>query len=173
MQRGCMQRNSRKEGPDVWQFRWSETRLDGTRLATRQQGSCHMDSAFWSSTSQDGQVASVDPSDLRTVWSICHTEYSHAPDQQFAIGLNAFKVVCSPDANIHAIWYRAVLLELLCVRMGLLSRWLQNAELDETVFRVAAIFPIEKPQAGAGQQGLPLDVQSFLKQIEEQANSDR
>jgi integrase len=27
-----MQRNSRKEGPDVWQFRWSETRLDGTRL---------------------------------------------------------------------------------------------------------------------------------------------
>lgn len=32
MQRGCMQRNSRKEGPVVWQFRWSETRLDGTRL---------------------------------------------------------------------------------------------------------------------------------------------
>jgi hypothetical protein len=27
-----MQRNSRKEGPDVRQFRWSETRLDGTRL---------------------------------------------------------------------------------------------------------------------------------------------
>jgi hypothetical protein len=24
-----MQGNSRKEGPDVWQFRWSETRLDG------------------------------------------------------------------------------------------------------------------------------------------------
>jgi integrase len=32
MQRGCVQRNSRKEGPDVWQFRWSETRLDGKRL---------------------------------------------------------------------------------------------------------------------------------------------
>ena len=32
MQRGCMQRNTRKEGPDVWQFRWSETRLDGKRL---------------------------------------------------------------------------------------------------------------------------------------------
>jgi len=31
MQRGCMQRNARKEGPDVWQFRWSETRLDGKR----------------------------------------------------------------------------------------------------------------------------------------------
>jgi hypothetical protein len=27
-----MQRNTRKEGPDVWQFRWSETRLDGKRL---------------------------------------------------------------------------------------------------------------------------------------------
>jgi hypothetical protein len=32
MQRGCMQRNSRKEGPDVWQFRWSDTSLDGKRL---------------------------------------------------------------------------------------------------------------------------------------------
>jgi integrase len=32
MQRGCMQRNSRKEGVDVWQFRWSETSLDGKRL---------------------------------------------------------------------------------------------------------------------------------------------
>jgi hypothetical protein len=27
-----MQRNSRKEGPDAWQFRWSETRLDGKRF---------------------------------------------------------------------------------------------------------------------------------------------
>ena len=32
MQRGCMQQNSRKEGPDVWQFRWSETRFDGKRV---------------------------------------------------------------------------------------------------------------------------------------------
>ncbi|MGB8988304.1 MAG: site-specific integrase, partial [Candidatus Sulfotelmatobacter sp.] len=27
-----MQRNSRKQGPDVWQFRWSETSPDGKRL---------------------------------------------------------------------------------------------------------------------------------------------
>jgi integrase len=32
MQRGCMQRNSRKQGPDVWQFRWSEISPDGKRL---------------------------------------------------------------------------------------------------------------------------------------------
>ena len=32
MQGGCMQRNSRKEGPDVWQFRCSETRLDCKRF---------------------------------------------------------------------------------------------------------------------------------------------
>jgi integrase len=29
---GCMQRNNRNKGPDVWQFRWSETRLDGKRF---------------------------------------------------------------------------------------------------------------------------------------------
>jgi hypothetical protein len=27
-----MERNSRKHGPDVWQFRWSETSPDGQRL---------------------------------------------------------------------------------------------------------------------------------------------
>jgi hypothetical protein len=32
MQRGCMQRNSRKQDPDVWQFRWSEASPDGKRL---------------------------------------------------------------------------------------------------------------------------------------------
>jgi integrase len=32
MQRGCLERISRKRSPDVWQFRWSETRPDGKRL---------------------------------------------------------------------------------------------------------------------------------------------
>src|SRR5271166_2399099 len=32
MQHGSLKRNSRKRGPDVWQFRWSETSLDGKRL---------------------------------------------------------------------------------------------------------------------------------------------
>jgi hypothetical protein len=30
-----MQRNSRKEGTDVWQFRWSEAGSDGKRLTAR------------------------------------------------------------------------------------------------------------------------------------------
>jgi integrase len=32
MQRGCMKQRSRKRGPDVWQFRWSESGPDGKRL---------------------------------------------------------------------------------------------------------------------------------------------
>ena len=32
MQRGSLARVSRKEGPAVWQFRWSETNLHGTRV---------------------------------------------------------------------------------------------------------------------------------------------
>ncbi len=31
MQRGCIKRNSRKRGPEVWQFRWSEIGPDGKR----------------------------------------------------------------------------------------------------------------------------------------------
>lgn len=32
MQHGCMERLNRKRGPEVWQFRWSVTGPDGTRL---------------------------------------------------------------------------------------------------------------------------------------------
>ena len=32
MQRGSISRNSRKQGPDVWQFRWSERGVHGERI---------------------------------------------------------------------------------------------------------------------------------------------
>ena len=32
MQHGCMERLSRKRGPEVWQFRWSLNGADGKRL---------------------------------------------------------------------------------------------------------------------------------------------
>jgi integrase len=32
MQYGCLERINRKRGPDVWQFRWSETSSNATRL---------------------------------------------------------------------------------------------------------------------------------------------
>jgi integrase len=32
MQRGCLKQQTRKRGPDVWQFRWSEISFDGKRL---------------------------------------------------------------------------------------------------------------------------------------------
>ena len=32
MQHGCLERINRKRGPDVWQFRWSETSSNATRL---------------------------------------------------------------------------------------------------------------------------------------------
>ena len=127
-----------------------------------------MESEFWDSTSQNSPVATVNPADLRRVWAICHGEQSRTPDQQFAIGLNSFKVACSPGADVHAVWYRAVLLELLGGRMGLLSRWLHNGELDNSVFTVAAN-AIKRLQVGEVHEGLPFDVQELLKQIDEQA----
>jgi hypothetical protein len=126
-----------------------------------------MELDFWDSSSQDGPVATVNPGDLQKVWAICHRRNIRTPNQQFAIGFNAFKVVCSSGADVHAVWCRASLLELMCGRMGLLSRWLHSGELDDAVFKVAATFPIKKLQVGVVHQGLPLDVKEFLKQIEE------
>src|SRR5258707_8099702 len=35
MQRGSISRNSRKQGPDVWQFRWSERGVHGERICRK------------------------------------------------------------------------------------------------------------------------------------------
>jgi hypothetical protein len=125
---------------------------------------------FWGSTGQDGLVAMVDPSDLRRVWIICHSQKAQTPNRQVAIGFGAFERVCSSGSDVRATWYRAALLEMLCGSIGLLPPWLNinNGELHDAVFRVAAKFPIKKLQVGTPNQGPPLDVQTFLKQIEEQ-----
>jgi hypothetical protein len=59
---------------------------------------------------------------------------------------------------------------LLAGPVGLLTPWLHDGELADAVFQVAATFPMKKRSVGVPQQGLPLDVQDFLVQIEKQNN---
>ena len=59
------------------------------------------------------------------------------------------------------------MLLMLAGTMGmLLSPWLRNGELADTVFRVAATFPMKRMSVGVPQQELPFDVQGFLAEIE-------
>lgn len=48
-----------------------------------------------------------------------------------------------------------------------LTPWTHNGELDDAVFQVAATFPMKNMEVGVVHDGLPFDVEGFLKQIGE------
>jgi hypothetical protein len=112
--------------------------------------------------SADDLVPGVDPADLRNVLSVLRTLDSKVA----AIGMSVFEHVCSPGADTSAVWYRAAVLTLP-TGAGLLSRWVRNGEFDAAVLKVAAKFPMKKLNVGVVHQGLPFDVEEFVKQIEE------
>jgi hypothetical protein len=111
--------------------------------------------------SEDGLVASVDPSDLKNV-----LRYRQEHPTAGAIGHSVFESVCNPGANVTAVWYRALMLGL-CDRAGLLSSRKHDGEFDDVVLRMAATFPMKRMGMGVEYQGPPLDVQEFVRQIEQ------
>jgi hypothetical protein len=57
------------------------------------------------------------------------------------------------------------MLGLLAEHVGLLPPEMPS-EVRDVVFNVAATFPIKRMEPGVQYQGLPLDVNGFVKQIE-------
>jgi hypothetical protein len=123
-------------------------------------------SGFWSSPGDE--VAAVNPDDLRNVLRLFREVQAHTPAGQCgSIDARMYKSVCSPSANVMAVWYRASMLGLLqMLPESPLTPWTHDGELDDPVFQVAATFPMKKMEVAVVRQGPPFDVQEFLKQIE-------
>jgi hypothetical protein len=120
-------------------------------------------SDFWTSK---GDVSAVDPDDLKATCAFMRDVKARAPVRQNAvISGRAYENVCSPGANVEAVWYRAAMLGLLQLQGDLLTPWTHDGELDNAVIQVAATFPMKKMEVGVVQDGLPFDVQEFVKQI--------
>ena len=94
---------------------------------------------------------------------------NHAPNQSGSIDISLYQRTCSPGAEVGAVWYRVSILQLLAGPIGLLTPWLHDGELPDAVFNLAATFPMNRLSVGEVNQGLPFDVQGFIKQLE-QAN---
>ena len=95
---------------------------------------------------------------------------NHAPNQTGSIDIRLYQRACSPGAEVGAVWYRVSMLQLLAGPIGLLTPWLHDGELPDAVFNLAATFPMNKLSVGEVNQGLPFDVQEFIKQLEQQTN---
>jgi hypothetical protein len=84
-------------------------------------------------------IPAVDSQDLRAVWELTQQSKAQLPAEQsssFGIDVALVAQVCSPEANVFAVFMRSALLEVL-IHEGLLT-----APLDPAVFDVAAAFPI-------------------------------
>jgi hypothetical protein len=119
--------------------------------------------------SEDGFVPAVDPGDLKGICRMGRETLAAAlaagATGSHAIGMSAYKSVCSPGANVTAAWYRVAMLGL-CERMGLLEMHKRDGEVNDAVFRVAATFPMKKMDVGTTYHEPPFDVEEFVKQIE-------
>ena len=111
-------------------------------------------------------VATVNPNDLRNVWTMMHDLEARALAGSGSISSALYESVCSPGANVVAVWYRASILGVLQTLPGNpLTPWSHEDELDDAVFQIAATFPMKKLPVGLVKNGLPFDVQELVKQI--------
>jgi hypothetical protein len=123
---------------------------------------------FANTVSSDGVILPVEPSDLKQVWKMTEEIREHSdPNVHVAIDVRGYADVCSPGANMMAIWYRASMLGLIAEQTGLFAPELPE-EARDVVFDVAAKFPIKFMRPGVVHDGLPVDVEAFVKQVEDE-----
>lgn len=104
----------------------------------------------------DTPLRPVDAEDLARVWRLIQKVVT---DHGKGVGIDAriISQQCSPGVDVNAVFFRAALLQHL-FESGLLNPWREGDEPASSIFRVAAIFPIEK-----GVQGF--DPEGFIEQL--------
>jgi hypothetical protein len=123
---------------------------------------------FAAKIAENGMIFPVEPSDLKSVWKMTEERRNRSDrNEHTATDVQVFAQVCSPGANVMAVWYRASMLGMLVQSAGLLAPELPH-EAKDAVFNVAARFPIKFMVPGVVHEGLPMDVQEFMKQVEDE-----
>jgi hypothetical protein len=115
-------------------------------------------------------VSTVDPKDAKAVWKLSREFEREHPGRPGAIGVEVFRGACSPGANIPAIAYRLQMMwAVQHVSPEALAPWIKENQLADGVFRAIAEVPMEWIGVGSPRQGLPFDVDDFLRRVREAA----
>ena len=83
-----------------------------------------------------------------------------------AIGLGVRKQICKPGADIAATAYRGSVLKMLEVEMC--AAW-TGGELSENAFKVAAKMDLKWMAIGVVYEGLPVNLEEFLAEVQREA----
>ncbi len=110
---------------------------------------------FIKAAEQGAQIPPVDEQDLRSLHELCIERAKRYCGKDGVISLEMTARVCSPNANLPAVWLRHTQLRSL-YREGLLAEWQHGTSLDDVVFHVAATIPMT---------GTRLDPNTFIQNL--------
>jgi hypothetical protein len=138
-----------------------------------------MDHLDFFSFMKDGPIPTVDPVDLKSVWAMLEELKrdfekrvpDHASNQSIGIGVDCYERVCSPGADVGAVWYRVSMLGLLQM-MGKEAgepalSGLTDDKPSDAVFRALATLPMTGMNPGVTHDGLPFDPAELVRLIKE------
>lgn len=97
--------------------------------------------SFIKSAEQGAEIPQVSEGDLKALHAVCVDQSRRYSGKDGVVGLDVMARACTPGANLPAVWLRHTELRLL-VRQGLLEDWRHGTALDDTVFHLAATFPM-------------------------------
>lgn len=113
---------------------------------------------FLKAVEEGATIPSVSGDDLRRLhvaWAEMTKRYG---GKDGAMSLDMMSRVCSPGANLPAVWLRYRQVRVL-VKRGILAEWQHSPDLDDAVYQVAATIPMN---------GLELGVAAFVRRLREE-----
>jgi hypothetical protein len=111
--------------------------------------------AFIKSAELGAPIPPVEEHDLKALHELCIERAKRYCGKDGVISIEQTSRVCTPGANLAAVWLRHTQLRSL-FRQGQLAEWQQGANLDEAVFNLAARIPMT---------GTHLDHEDFVKRL--------
>ena len=114
---------------------------------------------FIKAAEQGAQVPAVDEHDLKNLHELCIERAKRYCGKDGVISLDMTARVCSPTANLPAVWLRHTQLRSL-YREGLLADWQHGTNLNDAVFHVAATIPMI---------GTRVDQKAFIERLRAKA----
>ncbi len=108
-------------------------------------------------------IPAVSEHDLRRLHELCVDRARRYCGKDGVLSIETMSQVCSPDANLPAVWLRHRELRTL-YREGLLAEWQQGTNLDDVVFRFAATIPMD---------GIRFDPAELIRQLRSETGLHR
>ena len=115
--------------------------------------------AFIKAAEEGAWIPPVAEDDLRRLHEVAADMAKRRVGKDVMVGVDMMARICSPGANLPAVWIRYTQLRQLN-RQGLLAEWQHSADWDPAVYRVAASIPMN---------GFELNQVAFIQRLERKA----